>query len=718
MNVKDSEDKPDTAFELAKRRFKQASDADKRQREREREGLRFQVPENQWTQAAKDARAGGPGVPARPMLSVSKLDQPIRMITNQERNAKLGIQVHPLSEGANDDTAGVLQDLYRAIERDSNAAQARSWAFDRAVKVGRGWYRITTEYDENASDDGPDAFDQVIRIRRILDQSMVYVDPSATETDFSDARYLFMTAWVPVSTFKREYPKAERSASREFLVDSAEPEWVSGEGEDKAVLVAEHWEKEYTYEDLTVGDQTRKVEKCTVYVTKMTGAEIVEPRQQWNGHLIPFVPVLGRELQPFDEERRFEGVIGPNMDAQRAYNYALSSAVEGAALEPKAPFVGVEGQFEGHGPQWEQANIRNFAYLEYKPVQLPGGGVAPPPARVQVDGSRMQLSVGLAQAMEGALQSGTMQYDPSLGRPNGLERSGRAIQLQQQQGNEATSDFLANLADNSLRYEAKIVLDLIPSIYDRPGRVARILDEEEKTRAVVLNAPFVEDKASGMPQALQGPAPAGVQPKQYDLAKGRYAVAVSVGRSRQTRMEEGAEELGQILTTRPELLPILGPLYFEYRDFPGAPKVVELLRRMRDEQYPMLRDADEQGTPEDALRENVMLKQQIQQMGQAMQEMQQALEQETAKLQADLQKAAMEGASKERIAAINAESQQRISDQKAALAVTLAKIKAGHEDAQADKDVGREITKQTAVVPLKTFAASFGKPLEADKGRV
>jgi hypothetical protein len=339
MNVKDSEDKPDTAFELAKRRFKQASDADKRQREREREGLRFQVPENQWTQAAKDARAGGPGVPARPMLSVSKLDQPIRMITNQERNAKLGIQVHPLSEGANDDTAGVLQDLYRAIERDSNAAQARSWAFDRAVKVGRGWYRITTEYDENASDDGPDAFDQVIRIRRILDQSMVYVDPSATETDFSDARYLFMTAWVPVSTFKREYPKAERSASREFLVDSAEPEWVSGEGEDKAVLVAEHWEKEYTYEDLTVGDQTRKVEKCTVYVTKMTGAEIVEPRQQWNGHLIPFVPVLGRELQPFDEERRFEGVIGPNMDAQRAYNYALSSAVEGAALEPKAPLA-------------------------------------------------------------------------------------------------------------------------------------------------------------------------------------------------------------------------------------------------------------------------------------------------------------------------------------------------------------------------------------------
>jgi hypothetical protein len=161
----------ETLLERAKRCFKLAVDTEAKQRERERADLRFQVPEMQWDEAARKARDGDNGLtPPRPILSIPKIDQPIQLVENQARTAMLGVNVHPISEDANDDTAEVIQGIYRRIERDSNAQQARLWAFDRAVKAGRGAYRVTTKYDEDAD---PRTFDQEIAIERILHQDMV-----------------------------------------------------------------------------------------------------------------------------------------------------------------------------------------------------------------------------------------------------------------------------------------------------------------------------------------------------------------------------------------------------------------------------------------------------------------------------------------------------------------------------------------------------------------
>jgi hypothetical protein len=44
---------------------------------------------------------------------------------------------------------------------------------------------------------------------------------------------------------------------------------------------------------------------------------------------------------------------------------------------------------------------------------------------------------------------------------------------------ESNSNWLDNLAQISMDHESRVVLDLIPKIYDRPGRVAMILDIED-----------------------------------------------------------------------------------------------------------------------------------------------------------------------------------------------------------------------------------------------
>jgi hypothetical protein len=75
---------------------------------------------------------------------------------------------------------------------------------------------------------------------------------------------------------------------------------------------------------------------------------------------------VGRELIPFDKGKRMVGLIGPNKDAQRLFNYAASASVEMAALETKASHAVDPEAIEGYEGWWNQKNVRNFPYLPYR----------------------------------------------------------------------------------------------------------------------------------------------------------------------------------------------------------------------------------------------------------------------------------------------------------------------------------------------------------------
>jgi hypothetical protein len=196
------------------------------QLDRENDDLAFQVPEKQWTDAAAQKFKGGviDGVfsPPRVMLSISKIDQPIQLVLNQERQAHLGVEIHPLSEDADKETAERIQDLYRGIERDSFADLARTWAYERAVKAGIGFYRILTDY----ADDGGSIHDQKIVIQRILDQRCVLLDPFATEPDWSDGQKALIYEMMPFDRYKREYGGKNANGSPRSDLATL-PRWTS-----------------------------------------------------------------------------------------------------------------------------------------------------------------------------------------------------------------------------------------------------------------------------------------------------------------------------------------------------------------------------------------------------------------------------------------------------------------------------------------------------------
>lgn len=716
-------------IERVKREFKLSNEVNSRQREREREDLQFQVSEYQWDDAARAERDGSTVgeqvIPPRPMLSISLLTQPIQLILNQAANAHLGVEIHPVNEEASQELADIKQGLYRRIERDSNAQQARMWALSRAVQAGRGWYRINTEYDEDSGETG----DQEIVIERILNQENVHIDPASVKPDCSDARWGLLACWVPVETFERMWPDAETpSNAYEFTSWGEEdPEWVQENDGKRAVLVAEYWEKEYEKDRVT-----------GVKYYKLTAREILE-EQEWNGIYIPLVPVWGRELLPFDGERRWEGIVRQARDAQKTANFTISSFVERLALEPKAPWIGTKEQFKGYEQWWQQANVRNFPYLLYNAVSDTTGSPVPPPNRTPVDYTGTNMAMMAFQQARQLVQATTAVFAPSLGEISQEEsaQSGRAILALQQQADAGTSHFLQNLARISMLYEARVILDLMPKIYDRPGRITQILGQDDEAKMVMLNKPFVPGPG-GLPQAapppgaappMPGPPPGppgpqmgapGPQmgpgpmpppmppqppePKEYDLTKGKYAISVTVGKSFQTRLQEGQAELGGVLEKAPQMMPMIGDLYFKFRDFPGAKEISERLKKMREMQFPGIgEDEDNQMSLPQAMAQLRQLQGQLQQMQQALGQAQMEIETDRAKQQATMQKAQMDNETKVQLAQLEAQIKLAIEQLKQTGKADEATIKVAEADEDRLHDTEMQEDQQAHEVGLKTM---------------
>lgn len=696
-------------LEQAIKDYRVAYEAVEKQLDREQRALRFQVPALQWSDDARRARLGDGIVPPRPMLSVSLLEQPISLIVNQMRQADLGIQVHPVSPDAEDETAETIQGLLMYEDRRCNAEQARAWAFDRSVKAGRGWYRLATVYDNEGGEKG----DQRVVVQRILHQEGVFPDPAACEPDYSDARFMFVVAWMTPSQFKAAYPGVEVPKQKDLalwsLVKQQAPEWVR----DDDLLVAEYWHRE------KVGEGA---EDYRTYCCKLCGWQVLEEPQEFPAPWIPIIPALGRELQPFDEERRYMGIIEPAMDPQQLHNYACSTMVENMAAEPRAPFIGYAGQFEGFEDQWRQVNVRNFPYLEVNPVvDAATGQMLPLPQRVQVDSSKMQLSLMAIQEARNMTQTATAIFDASLGKIPDKERSGKAILALQQQSDAGTSVFIQNFADISMQHEARIRLALYPKIYDRPGRVARVLrGDDKKTEAVMLGAPFVVDPRTKRPM----PAPPGQRQgvKNYDLTKGSYAVSVTVGKSFQTRLAEGSDRIGQLIQAEPALFPAIGDIYLRYQDWPGSQEIADRVAKLRDKQFPGIADKDDEGpSPE-------MLKGKLEQQGQMMQAMQQqmqamgaALEGKQMELQAKVQIAEMQRDTQLRKTAADNETKLAIAGLEARMAQVLELLSMEHEARKLQRmqahDMGKVVAghaqaerQRTAQEQHEVAMAELGRP--------
>lgn len=686
----------DPVHQQALERLQVAADAYNEQLTREKNALRYQVPDLMWSDDARDLRAGDTigdiTIPNRPTVAIPKVEQAVRLVLNQERAAHLGVKFEPVDERGDDKSAEKLTGVYRSIERESRAGLARSWAFNRAVKAGRGAWRIVTVPAYNYRQTG----DQDIRIKRILYQDAVYLDPFAVEPDWSDAEWGFVLEWVSWTKYKRLYKRKKGPAKDDGsdpgdipsmlaafsdgeltkLQDSC-PAWIRGDGEARGVLTGEYMFMESRPEVTIPTQKWKEGEERRVQWRQMNAVEFMDRGVVHSAH-VPIVPAIGDELIPFEDERRWVGMYEPNMGAQDMLNYSASTAIESLAQEPRNTWVMAEGQEKGHERELLLANVRNFPYVRYNPMAVEGTMV-PPPHREQADMSKLAMSVEVLRMAGDFIHAGTSMYEPSLGdhSPN-VRTKGGTLALQQQ-GDTANSHWLDNLAELSMTLEAKIIASMVPYYYDRVGRVVRALGQEDTdAKRVMLNQPF----------RMQGKNPVGLPfetPDQQNLARaaaadenqpdieminlrdGRYMPAVSVGKGYRTRVQQGADELGQLFQAEPELFKLLGDIYLRFRDFPGHDEAAERMKKLLP---PGLQGDDAKQDPRVQLEQAQGM---IQQLQAALKE----LEPEKLKYQAQVQ---IQGL-KEQTAKLNRWVDVQLQAMKGATTIEAAKIKAGVDQA-------------------------------------
>lgn len=185
----------DDLLKEAQKRFEKASTAERENRQNFVDDLNFYVGD-QWPDKVKRDRE----LQDRACLTVNRMPQFVRQVTNDQRQNRPAVKVRPVDDKADVATADVLTGLVRHIESNSAADIAYDNAFFYAVAGGMGYYRVVTDYCNEYT------FDQDILIKQIPNPLTVYPDPDGREPDGSDWEFCFVTEEIPKETFEKQYP--------------------------------------------------------------------------------------------------------------------------------------------------------------------------------------------------------------------------------------------------------------------------------------------------------------------------------------------------------------------------------------------------------------------------------------------------------------------------------------------------------------------------------
>jgi len=588
--------------------LKFANDADTMNRQEALDDLKFGGGD-QWPVELQNSR----NLESRPVITVNKVDNYCRQVSNQQRQQRPRIKVHATNTHEDMVDAQTISGIIRHIEVNSNADHAYDNAFEYAVRMGWGYMRVRTDYISE------DSFDQEIYIDAVDNPFTVYFDPNSVLPDGSDADRCLITTMMRKDEFRKLYPDAEdggTSFTQRGTGDS-QSEWITKED----IRLAEYYytvkekAKLYLLSDgtATFADDkdfftrlaaygievvdTRESYKKTIKYCKLTAVEVLEERD-WAGKYIPIVPVYGRHIVIGDKRKKF-GMIRYAKDPQRMYNFWQTSITEGVALAPKAKWLLAEGQDEGHENDWTNANIKSFPLLRYKQTDI-DGRPAPPPTRLQPEPPQAGI-MAAAMGVDNDIKAIMGVFDPAqLGQGN---ISGKALNGQQQQVDLTNFDYYDNLT-RSIAHVGKICLDLIPKIYDTE-RVMRIIGDDGKPELLTIN------QRDSVGRVLN------------DISVGQYDVVMETGPGYNSKRQEAVENMLPLLSAAPELMQVAGDLVFRNMDWPGADIIADRLAAAN----PMAQIDDKSKVPPQVQMQLAMSQKKIQELTQQLQSQQMLIKQ-------------------------------------------------------------------------------------------
>lgn len=532
----------DEFLALARKRFDAAAEDEKDLRKRYNADIKLASPDgdDQWDPQLKMQREAA----GRPAMAFPRCHTFVQQVANEARQNKPQIKFAPRLD-ADKDTAEIYEGLARFIQYDSEAQLAYDTAIECSASGSFGYYRFLTDY----CDDDEESEDQELKVVPVLDPLTIYgvLVPSCFR---QKPRFAFVVSEMSKEEFTATYPGSEIASLPWADAEKQGNGWIGSE----TVRIAEYW---YVEESKREG---KRRPKTTVKFCKINGVEVLpDTETEWAGSSIPIVPVLGK-LSIIEGKPRLFSVVTPQRDAQKLINYGKTRMAESISTSPISPFMVVEGQISGYEQQWESLNTVQRPFLTYKAVDV-FGKPAPAPQRQTFEPPIQSLSAFIAQEIDD-MKATTGIFDASLGN-QGNEISGQAIQRRQQQSNLTTMHFMDNLI-RSFRQGGEIIAELIPKIYDTEREI-QILGIDEKPKLVLINQEHADEAG---------------KTHNYDMTKGKYALVVTSGKAFDSKRSETFDTMQQVLATQPNLMNIIGDIFFRNSDLAGSDQLAERFQKM------------------------------------------------------------------------------------------------------------------------------------------
>lgn len=589
---------------------------------------------DQWDQSDRSLRENE----GRPCLTINRIPQFLRQVSNQSRANRSQILVAPKGKDASVELANTIQGMIRSVEVDSDADVAYDTASDHQLRIGLGYVRLRAKWDG-------ETWEQHCRLERIRNPLSVYNDPSIQEADFADSRHCHIIGVIGRDEYEARWGDVADYASLVEFVRYNKPEadWMP---EGKVVL-AEYFYVEQQLKTLCLLEDGASVREenlgkyAQAFSLANPGAPLPAVKRSRRHHVpvvfwclhnavailegnadkmagrevpgtrIPIFPVVGDEID-LDGQVDFRGMVTDAIDPAKMYNFWTSAIAETIALTTKAPWIAAAGQVDQYLEDWQESNRTPHAVLVYDPVSV-NGDLAPPPVRNVAEPPIQAMVIGLKESDQD-IKAVMGLFEASLGE-KGPQQSARAISAVQQQGLLANSNYLDNL-QRTKRSIGRALLQWFRVIYDVP-RIVHIVQPDGKRQKVVVHA-----GADNAPAVPQNPAPKGyqvnpnVQPFDappdvrgvFDIAAGDFEITVSTGPSFQTQREETEAWLLELFKVLPGLATIGADIVLENSDNPAAQQLAKRAKLMLP---PQLQDESD---PETALPRLTAQNQQLQQL--------------------------------------------------------------------------------------------------------
>jgi len=669
----------------------------------------------QWDESDEYARGD------RPTLVIDQIGEPYRQLIGRQKSAKPALLAAPVDDQGDVDTADIFQRFIRHIENKGHAKAARDEAFKGAAGIGWGYYRIVTEFENEGDQHTPleARFDQTIRYQAIEDPMTVYRDPSCPLHEPEKCLFSFHIEDISKAQFDKLYPEAISSQDGAFQATGLEsPEWFP----EEAIRVADYFYVEtkdgpevalikgpegqevvVLSNDIPPGAevvQRRKMQLRTVKLAKITGGEILEGNtdktegREWPGQFIPIIPVWGESLVA-GGKRTLRGIVRAARDSQKMYNYHNSELVYELALAPKSKVLAAVEAVEGLEDMWKKAAQIPFPALLTKAFDDEGRPLPAPKVAQFTDPAKIQSLVIAINQAKTDLRSTTGWYDATDPNRRNAEQSGRAIMARK----EAQAEGSVNYQDQfslALVYEGMVLLDLIPKIYTRRGRVLRLvgLEDEEQTSMMTLGEPY---------KGKQG------IDRIYAWGTGKYDVVANIGVSYATRRQEASSVLVNLMKVLPEpMAAAIAPMAVKNMDGPGMRDVAKILKQTLPKE--LRGDEENEGQPQippEVQKQMQQAQQLIDQLTEKVNQLMQAQQVDQVKAQAVAQQSEKSDAARLQIAQLGLQADQAKAALEAQQAERSDAVKL--QIAQIGAEAGVVKIRADLILKLAEMDASEGK---------